>query len=211
MRYGGVSFASAYGAKLLGTYEQELHPVFAEVIRRRFPTVVDIGAAEGYYAVGFARLGSSVVAFEMEAEGRRLLADMAELNGVRDRIRLSGRCAPEDLCALLDGLSGPVFLLCDVEGFEKALLDPVAVPGLARCHLLVELHEFIEPGVTRLLRERFADTHRVVEIPALARVAGDFPLAAWWTRLVPDRWLAATMAEHRSGVMSWLWLQPPDA
>jgi hypothetical protein len=46
--------ADAPIAKLLGTYEQELHPVFEEVIAKQPRTIIDIGAAEGYYAVGLA-------------------------------------------------------------------------------------------------------------------------------------------------------------
>src|SRR5277367_5483480 len=42
--------------KLLGTYEMELHPVLDLVAKRHYDCVIDIGSAEGYYAVGLARL-----------------------------------------------------------------------------------------------------------------------------------------------------------
>jgi hypothetical protein len=41
------------------------------------------------------------------------------------------------------------------------LLDPVAVPQLISTDILVELHEFIKPGVTRTIFSRFCDTHSV--------------------------------------------------
>ena len=55
MRYIDASFGSAYIPKLLGTYEQELSNVLAGIIAKRPKAVVDVGAAEGYYAVGLAR------------------------------------------------------------------------------------------------------------------------------------------------------------
>src|SRR5262245_41340678 len=40
--------------KLLGSYERELHQTVDDIVRLGYDTVVDIGAAEGYYAVGLA-------------------------------------------------------------------------------------------------------------------------------------------------------------
>ena len=41
--------------KLLGCYEAELHPAIAKAISRKPKNIVNIGCAEGYYAVGMAR------------------------------------------------------------------------------------------------------------------------------------------------------------
>jgi len=51
--------------KLLGVYEQELHGVFAKAAQRRYGAIVDVGSAEGFYAVGLARMfpGIKVYAF----------------------------------------------------------------------------------------------------------------------------------------------------
>src|SRR3954451_18937011 len=42
-------------AKLLGTYERELHPVIEGWIAQPPAHMIDIGSAEGYYAVGLTR------------------------------------------------------------------------------------------------------------------------------------------------------------
>jgi len=42
--------------KLTGAYEQELHPVFEDIISRNYQEILDIGPADGYYAVGLAQL-----------------------------------------------------------------------------------------------------------------------------------------------------------
>src|SRR4051794_23892795 len=41
-------------AKLLGAYEEELHRVLERWIASGAGTVIDVGSAEGYYAVGLA-------------------------------------------------------------------------------------------------------------------------------------------------------------
>src|SRR5262249_14170280 len=42
--------------RLLGTYESELHPYILAFARMGPEAVIDVGSAEGYYAVGLARL-----------------------------------------------------------------------------------------------------------------------------------------------------------
>jgi FkbM family methyltransferase len=78
------SVGSAYIPKLLGIYERELNGCVEKACALNFPLIVDIGAAEGYYAVGLARRNpkARVVAFEMAEKGRAALREMAGLNGV---------------------------------------------------------------------------------------------------------------------------------
>lgn len=42
-------------AKLLGCYEQPLQPYITTAIEKDYATILNIGCAEGYYAVGLAR------------------------------------------------------------------------------------------------------------------------------------------------------------
>jgi hypothetical protein len=42
---------SALAPKLIGSYEAELHPIFDRIFRKPYKRVIDIGCAEGYYAV----------------------------------------------------------------------------------------------------------------------------------------------------------------
>src|SRR5262245_45426434 len=46
--------------KWLGSYEAELHPAIEEIISRPYETIIDVGCAEGYYAVGLAATIPSV-------------------------------------------------------------------------------------------------------------------------------------------------------
>jgi hypothetical protein len=150
-------------AKLLGAYEQELHQVIAAQIARRPPTFVDLGAADGYYAAGFACASpdTSVHAYEIDSIARRVLRALARENGVADRVSVHGpansrRLAGHDLHR--------AFVLCDVEGAELDVLDGPAVAALASATVLVELHPLGDTDTGVVLRKRFEPTHEATTI-----------------------------------------------
>ncbi|HZR18616.1 MAG TPA: hypothetical protein VFE51_15090 [Verrucomicrobiae bacterium] len=217
MHYSAGAIGSAYLPKLLGCYERELTTVVEAVCSERPKLIVDIGAAEGYYAVGLARRNpqARVIAFEQNPAGRIALERMCWLNGVHDRVDVRGHCSPADLePALQGGLEpsphngkGP-FVLCDVEGDEGFLLDPKAVPGLKSAWLLVETHDFIHPGITELLQARFAATHLVQQIWQEPRLGAEFPFQSIGTAMLPKSYLDWAVSEWRPVRMSWLWMKP---
>ena len=54
MRYLALAYCSEVLPKLVGTYECELIPGIEAICQAGCDRIVDIGAAEGYYAVGMA-------------------------------------------------------------------------------------------------------------------------------------------------------------
>ena len=134
---------SCYLPKLIGTYEMELTDQVEAIVALQPRRLIDIGAAEGYYAVGFAKRipGCTVVSFEMNPIGRELHRKLAELNGVAARNDIRGECTPEVLAQCLAESSEPALIQCDVEAYEGVLLDPEAVPALRRATILVEVHD----------------------------------------------------------------------
>ncbi len=151
--------------RLLGVYERQLHSTLEELIATRPVRVVNVGAADGYYAVGMAmRLPEAVVdAFEIDPWEQDRCRALAEANGVADRVVIHGACEPDDLHVRV----GPrTVVLCDCEGCEVDVLDLERVPKLAATHLVVELHDILRDGVTPTLSRRFAATHdmRVLDL-----------------------------------------------
>ena len=118
-------------AQLLGAYERELQPAIERVVAAAPEQIVDVGASDGYYAVGLALRcpRSSVHAFELNPFPAEVCRRLAEVNGVAGRVQLRGECRREDLAALEDR---PSFVLSDCEGGEDVLMDPDAVPLLRR-------------------------------------------------------------------------------
>lgn len=159
----------AAAARLAGTYEEELFAALEARIAARPGLVIDIGAAEGYYAVGMSRRlpASRIVAFEIDPRGRALCRRNARLNGVGNLV-VRGRVTPPVLQRLLRGVADGL-VICDCEGYEMTIIDPVPVPALRSCALVVELHELDVPGVTAAVTGRFRATHEVELVDAVPR------------------------------------------
>ena len=168
LRYVREARGSVLLPKLLGIYERELHDAVTLLVTRRPDAIVDVGCAEGYYAIGLARLApaSRVYAFDIDPRARRLCCDMAALNDLGDRVVVKEHCDAHELQAILDD-HGRVLVVSDCEGYEDSLLDPFVAPGLANADLLIEVHEFAIPGVKASLLERFGKTHTVIRVPAV--------------------------------------------
>lgn len=209
MKYITESSCSALTPKLLGIYERELHSVIEDILSIPWRQIVDIGAAEGYYAVGFARhfRSAEVVAFEMNPKARKLLKQLAAKNDVLSRLAIQQECSDRELEHTIYP-KGNRLILCDCEGAEMSILDPTRVPQLASCHILVETHEFVTPGVTATLRGRFSNTHTIAEILSVERNALDYPFSSLYTAFLPERYRQQAASEHRPGTMSWLWMTP---
>lgn len=176
MKYIGRAYCSAVLPKLLGTYECELIPAIERLARDAPDRIVDIGAAEGYYAVGLAlRVPEArVVAFELYEPARRLLTRLARLNDAEDRIDLRGECTIESLNQALSGARRPA-LICDCEGAEDLLLDPERVPALRSALIVVETHDGMVPGLNDRLIGRFQESHAIERIGSRPRTEADFP------------------------------------
>jgi hypothetical protein len=197
-------------AKRAGTYEKEIVPWIERLLAARPGLIVDVGAAEGYYAVGLARAlpESRVMAFEGEAEARELLAECIAVNGSISNVTVRGWCDAPALEAALCG-GGEACVLIDAEGAEREILDPAIVPSLARATLLVELHDFIVPGIRALMETRFAPTHRIEAMPAQPRTADDFPVAlTFLEKLCYGKHIANALTDRGVAEMEWLLMTP---
>ncbi|MBV8414019.1 MAG: hypothetical protein JO251_02255 [Verrucomicrobia bacterium] len=204
-RLSGLAKASAYYPKLLGTYEIEIVPFIQRIAELGMRRIIVVGAGEGYYAVGFARLlNAQVVAFE--AQGTEALLELAALNGVSSHVSARTICDAAGLRAEVDGRYRTCVFM-DIEGGESILLDPLIVPGLSAAWMIVEVHDCFIPGTTLLLRRRFELSHRIQEVWSRPRCPEDFPLqyrAKWFD---PSMYYLEYMGE-RPVTTSWLYMEP---
>ena len=150
--------ASALVAKLAGAYEAELHCAIHTIQAQSYKRIINIGCAEGYYAVGLARLlpSAEILAFDSDPVEQKRCRRMALANGVADRVLVSGRCDTALLSQLLVQ-PGDTLIVIDCEGCEYDLLNPAEIPQLRYCALLVELH--LEKAWQEELKQRFATFH----------------------------------------------------
>jgi hypothetical protein len=181
----------------------ELRDVVSEWIAAGFECVIDVGSAEGYYAVGFAlAIQHAVVhAFDTDLSARERCTAMAELNRVAARVRVEGACDPVSLNAFP---KHGVALLSDCEGAERTLLNPELAPRLRDWPILVELRDFIDPSITQTICSRFANSHEIEIIEGAPR-GREAPTEL---SLSTARQRAALLSEHRPEQMRWAYMRP---
>jgi hypothetical protein len=202
-----LSAEGCHIAKLLGCYEQPLQPFIEQAIQANYPIILNIGCAEGYYAVGMARRmpSTKVFAFDLNPKALGTCQALAEKNGVTERIQIGTLFKQEDFAAFTNQ---KVLLLCDIEGGERDLLNPEIAPALRGMDLIVESHECLVPGITQTLIERFQRSHKIT----LVQDNGQRQLLNtpdWFNNLAHLDQLLATW-EWRSGPTPWLVMKSKD-
>ena len=208
LRYFDETVWGSITPKWLGSYEAELHPVIHQIVERAYDTIIDVGSAEGYYAVGLAVIvpTAKVFAFDTDFISRAQVRRLAALNNLTGRLQIRAFCSHADL----DRLSTDrTLVVCDIEGFEARLLDPALSPSLLRDDILVEVHETSESSfeVEHLLQARFATSHRVERVTASDRDSWiDENLPHLPVPLPRDALQKAT-EENRAAGRVWLWMQ----
>ncbi|MBL0928455.1 MAG: hypothetical protein IBJ11_12525 [Phycisphaerales bacterium] len=176
MKYVQFAYGQRTSSKTVGSYESELFPWLDRLVAAEPDVVVDIGTAEGFYAVGMALAvpGAQVIGYDLVPLCQHQTRKLAARNGVESRLEVRGRCESAALAADLDTASCPV-VICDCEGGEDTLLRPESAPGLRKALILVEVHEHLVPGLGKSLASRFEQTHRVERLepsaPAPAEIA----------------------------------------
>ena len=202
MQYVAEAAGSSLLPKLLGSYEAELHQTVTAIINSGYGRIIDVGCAEGYYAVGLALKvpEARVFAFDIDPRARRLCEQMAGENGVSERVLVRDECNCERLDALLDDRS---LVICDCEGFELELLDPDRVPNLRVSDVLVELHDFIDRSISPTIISRFSETHDISLVSSRERDPSTYPALETFNDW--DRHVA--VAEFREDQMQWAFMR----
>lgn len=202
MKYLRMSSGSRLYPKIIGSYEAELQPHIERIISERsFEKIVDVGAAEGYYAVGLARRQpqADVLAYDIDSVSRWACAKLAALNDVS--IAIGGECTPEILNAVGGGNS---LLICDCEGSELQLLDPDLAPSLFATTMIVEVHEHLAPGVSDVLLERFGRSHRIHWVTETRKNPDDYGVLS----ALPRQDRLEAVDEQRTRGMRWAVMEP---
>lgn len=167
MKYIKVAHGSVLAPKVLGTYEQELHSCIEEIIAHNYHNILDIGCAEGYYAVGFALRcpHSNIYAYDVMFKAQKMCRKLAKANNCKN-IQVGGECSWQEIATLSEQDS---FIFCDIEGAETYVFDPQKCPQIAKCDFLIEMHDTANINISDELVKRFSDTHDVTIIHSQKR------------------------------------------
>jgi hypothetical protein len=161
MKYVTEARSSALLPKLLGTYEAEIAHEIERAANNGYRVIVDIGCAEGYYAVGMALRSpeSEVWAYDTELLSRTFCGRMAALNGVADRVKVLGAFTPGALSSMPK--AERFYAICDVEGFEAELFERSTVKVWQDADLVIELHDVLGHPCREPVLAAFAESHEV--------------------------------------------------
>lgn len=203
---GGLG--GAWYPRLLGSYESEIHHWIETIRERNYTQIVDVGCAEGYYAVGFARMFplAQVFAFDTDPEAQTACQAMTRTNGVDKRVKVVGRCNPPTLTKIIS--SRRALIVSDCEGYERELFTAEVAHAAARSDILVEIHDFGSDDIAKQLINMFEPSHQTRLVtsvsPAFKATRADYPELS-------DLSMAERLGlldEHRGLEMKWFIAEP---
>jgi hypothetical protein len=212
MRFAQESWWSAAdrGSMILGMYEQEVLKVLDDNHHGR-DILVDVGAADGYYAIGCLKAGwvRHAYCFELSEHGRAAIRRNAELNQCAANITILGEARPGFMAELEHKFNinpKQVFMIMDIEGGEADLLTASALQSLSRSVSVVELHENqLAPSfITQFESSAAKAGLEITYVRTQDRNPSAYPELASWSD--DDRWMLCS--EGRAQLMRWAILQP---
>ncbi len=205
MHFSDYDLSGTPAPKILGTYEKEIQEELSRWTERKFNRLINVGGAEGFYAVGIMKTldVDEAIVYEKLEEGRNMIHAISENNRVSQYINIFSCCEESDLYEICDeSLCDLVFM--DVEGAEVELLSSRVIAKLRNSAVVVEAHDFCVNNCTNLVRDRLHRTHATKILTSRERVAKDFPLSF----PLPKAIKFAMMDERRPEVMNWIIANP---
>lgn len=188
-------------SRYVGTYEHDLSDTIRSVAETGYETILNIGCAEGYYAVGLARLmpSAAVFAYDILPSAREKCHRLAAINGTN--VTVGERFDIADFGRHADKRC---LVFCDIEGAEFDLLRPDLAPALSAMDFVVEIHEKDPDRSVQTFISRFADSHDVTVIRPPRPYQGELP--DWITRASElDIYLScSSFREHQT---PWVYLR----
>lgn len=200
-----IAFGSAMYPKLHGCYEAEINPELEKLLKNDYANIIDVGCAEGYYAVGLAmrKPNAIVYAYDINEEALAACKKMAILNKVDNHIRFETFCSPDTLSKF--DFSKRSLVLCDCEGYEMELFTKEAVNNLKNCDVLVEMHDLYNERISPTVEAAFANTHNATEIYSQNTFKKMAQLGMRGS-LTDDQ--VQTFFTERNGIMKWVVFTP---
>ena len=170
LRYPKIySYMSVIFPKLMGIYEKQLHKPISEFKKNNYHTIINIGAAEGYYAVGMALCfpQSKVAAIDINIDALNFLKKMSIINNTQDRVKIINSDAKIFLEKIDPNQS--YLVVCDCERCEFDIFSEKNIENLKKSDLIIEMHysqeysKFIEEKNSFLERFKKYHDHEIVK------------------------------------------------
>ena len=144
--------------KLIGSYESYLHNEIYKLLQRDYDVIINIGAADGYYAVGFSNkiTNAIVYAYELNPKLREMCFQLVKLNNLSDKVKVLEKY---DVNILKEYSDKKILLICDIDGGEAKIFSEDTVDDYKNCDILVEFHDHYVPSISKIIHSHFYDSH----------------------------------------------------
>ena len=193
-------------SKYFGEYESHILSKLIH-LSDKYNNFIDIGAGDGYYAIGLMVSGKykSVVCFEKSEVGRKTIKKNSIINKISKNLSIYGQSNSIEILKSIRNL-GPSVILCDIEGEEYELFDDKLLSALKRCTIIIELHnnKFSKLNLSKNLIDISKKYFNVELIARSNPNVNNFKeLSSWGDN---ERYLA--FSEGRPERMEWICLKP---
>jgi lipopolysaccharide biosynthesis glycosyltransferase len=201
------SFGSSIFPKIVGIYERELHPIILETFKNNYTRIINIGCAEGYYLIGYARKFPTVEVIGVDSDNLALdfCKKMLELNGIQNRIQLLNKIDH-------DFFENPMFLnsksliICDCEGYERNLFSRFNATYLKNTDILIEIHDFVNDAISEQIFNIFHKSHEITIINSESDIQRIQEFTVRFPQLSYSQ-LKKIISEKRPTLMQWFWIK----
>ena len=191
-----------------GLYEKEVLDHLT-LLASRERVLIDIGAGDGYYAVGCLRAGlfGKTVAFETSELGRQIIHTTAGLNNVSHQIEIHGEAKLEILKNIASAIQQPPVILIDIEGAEFDLVTDAFLELFRLCSIIIEIHDEIVSDGHQLYASLLGRCNHLFSVREIRTGPRDPSRFSELERLSDDeRWLICSEGRRQLG--KWIFLEP---
>ncbi len=129
-------------SKIYGLYESEVMEFIKD---NHYESLVNLGAADGYYPIGMLlkKRVSHAYCFEENPLGKKYITENAKLNRLDGAISIYGRADSQFYKQLPEAVaSGNNLVLCDIEGGEFELFTDQVISAFSQSTFIIEVHDF---------------------------------------------------------------------
>ena len=193
---------------ILGVYEKHVLKKIIEFSKKGNYPFIDIGAADGYFAIGmaFSETFKKIYAFEIDEEGRRSLNRNIENNLCKDKVVVDIEANFETLKEIVDKNKSAVILI-DIEGSEFDLLDDNLLQLLSNCYIVCELHPTLSANGFEKQNMLINNAKAFFDVSMIQRESYSPNKFSELNEFTDEERLIA-FGEGRENNMNWLILEP---
>ena len=191
-------------SKILGLYEKEIQDLIVSIQKdKNYSTFVDIGGADGFFAIGSLvnNLFEKCEVFEISKRGRISIQKNSKQNNVYDSIKIHDKASKRSLIKI-DNINNSL-ILCDIEGGEYELFDEKLINEIYPSDIIIEIHKDKENSLVNF-EKRFTKTYSLTKITQEPRSLKNFKEL----ENINDNNRALITSEGRSYVQEWWHLSP---